>query len=73
MGEVLSIRISKELKRAMKEVNIDWRREIEAFIKRRIREYLKERYLREARLLRMKIPKATVSSGDLIREDRDER
>ncbi len=73
MSEVLSIRISKELREAMKKIDIDWRREIESFIKRRLRHYFKEKYLRDARLLRSNIHKAKISSAELIREDRDER
>ncbi len=73
MSEVLSIRISRKLKEAMRKADINWRMEIESFIKRKLHQYFKEKYLKEAKLLRSKIPSAKVSSAELIREDRDER
>ena len=73
LSAVLSIRIDKNLKKIMREIPIDWRREIEEFIRDRVREFLKKQYLEEARRLRKKIPSVPVSSAELIREDRDER
>ena len=73
MSEVLSIRISRKLKEAMRKANIDWRMEIELFIKRRLHQYFKEKYLREAKLLRSKIPSAKISNAELIRENREEQ
>lgn len=73
LSDVLSIRISRELKRTMKSIDIDWRKEIESFIRRRIREYLKERYLEKARKNKSRIPKLSISQSELIREDRDVR
>ena len=48
MSEVLSIRIRKELREKMRKYgNIDWRKEIEEFIERRIREMEFEETVRE--------------------------
>ena len=73
LSEVLSIRISKELKEAMKSVDIDWKKEIELFIRNKIRDYLKRKYLERARRKRNKLPKLPMSHSELIREDRDAR
>jgi len=73
MSEVLSIRIKKELKKAMREVNIDWRKEIEKFIEEKIRQFKKEEFLRKAKYHRGKLPLLEFSQAEWIREDRDER
>ena len=73
MSEVVSIRVSKELKEAMKKVKVNWRREIENFIRERIRQYLKEYYLKKARIHRTKMPKFESTHAEWIRKDRDER
>jgi len=71
MSSVLSIRIDKKLREAMRKIPIDWRSEIENFIRMRIRDYLKKQYLEEAKNLRKKLPKIEISHASLIREDRD--
>lgn len=71
LSVVLSIRISKNLKKIMQEIPIDWRREIETFIRDKIREFLKEQYLKEAEELRKRIPPISTTNAELIREDRD--
>ena len=73
MSEVLSIRIRKELKEAMKKIKIDWRREIERFIERQVRKYTKELYLEKARRLRGRLKEIDFSQAEWIREDRDAR
>ena len=73
MSAVLSIRISRRLKKMMQRVNINWRKEIEEFIEMRIREELKREYLEEAKKIRERIPKIDKSNAELIREDRDAR
>ena len=71
MSAVISIRISKELKEKMMSIPIDWRSEIERFIERKIREYMKKKYLEIARRCREKMKMLPISSVELIREDRD--
>ncbi|MHA1593667.1 MAG: type II toxin-antitoxin system VapB family antitoxin [Candidatus Baldrarchaeia archaeon] len=73
MKVVLSIRIDKELKEAMEKIPINWREEIENFIRSKVRDYLKRKFLEEARVIRSKIPELEISHATLIREDRDAR
>ena len=73
MSEVLSIRIRKELKEAMKKIKIDWRSEIEGFIERQVKKYTKELYLEKARRLRGRLKAIDFSQAEWIREDRDAR
>ena len=73
LSEVLSIRISKELKKAMRNIKLNWRKEIEEFIKHRIRIYLKEYYIQEAKKYRKKMPTVATSQARWIREDRNGR
>jgi len=73
LSAVLSIRIDKHLKDLMRKVNIDWRKEIEEFIRMRIREELKRRHLEDAKKIRKRIPPIGKSNAELIREDRDVR
>lgn len=52
MSEVLSIRIRKDLREKMRRYsNVDWRKEIEDFIERRIREIEFEETIREVESL----------------------
>ena len=73
LSAVLSIRIDKRLKELMQKVNINWKKEIEEFIRMRIREELKRKYLEDARRIRKRIPPIDRSNAELIREDRDAR
>jgi len=66
------VRIPKELKRMMKEVNINWSEEIRKFIEKRVREYKRLRTLEEIDSLLSDIPEAEVGTAkDYVREDRD--
>jgi len=52
LSEVLSIRIRKDLREKMRRYsNVDWRKEIEDFIERRIREMEFEETIREVESL----------------------
>lgn len=73
MSTVLSIRIDKKLKELMKKIPIDWRSEIKEFIRRKVHDYLLQKFIEEARKCRASLPKLNVSAAELIREDRDER
>ena len=73
MSEVLSIRIRRELKEAMKKIKIDWRSEIERFIEKQIKKYTKELYLKKAKERRDKLKEVDFSQAEWIRADRDAR
>ena len=66
------MRVSKELKRMMKEVDINWSEEIRKFIEKRVREYKRLRTLEEIDSLLSDIPEAEVGTAKYyVREDRD--
>jgi len=69
---VVVVRIPRDLKEKMREVDINWSEEIRAFIRRRIKEYELRSSLREIRE-RAKKRRVSVDSARLIREDRDRR
>lgn len=73
MTAVLSIRIDRRLKELMSRIQIDWRSEIEEFIRRKVREYLLREFIARAREARKSLRRLSVSCADLIREDRDAR
>jgi len=71
---VITIRIPRELKEAMEELDINWSEEIRRFIARRVDEGLRKRKLEEA----IAMLKGTESvergfAGKSVREDRDSR
>ncbi len=72
MSEVFSVRIPKKLRKLMDECKgVDWAEEVRAFINRRVRELLMEKYLRVAREARKQLDKVSVPVNELIREDRE--
>jgi len=72
MSVVFSVRISKKLKELMDKCkDVDWGKEVRAFINRRIRELLMEDYLRVAKKVRKQLDKAPIPVNELIREDRE--
>ncbi len=72
MSVVFSVRIPKKLKELMdKYEDIDWSKEVRAFISKRVRELLMEDYLRIAREARKRLNRVPVSIDELIREDRE--
>ena len=73
MSEVLSLRIRRDLKEAMRKIAINWREEIEKFIEAKIKEYTKELYLEKARKRREKLMQVNFSQAEWIRENRDAR
>jgi glutamine synthetase len=71
VSSVYSIRIPKELKEALEGLeDVDWQRELRAYLELKVREEYAKKKLDEARLLRKKM-KRTIDSAKLIREDRD--
>lgn len=66
------MRVPKELKRMMKEVDINWSEEIRKFIEKRVREYKRLKALEEIDSLLSDIPEAEVGTAEsYVREDRD--
>lgn len=69
---VISVRVPKELKRMMKEIDINWSEEIRKFIEKRIREYRKLRALEEIDSMLSDIPEVKAGTAkSYVREDRD--
>ncbi len=55
----------------MRQVDINWRSEIERFIERRAKQAIREKILSETESLLKSMKK--INNYELIREDRDER
>ncbi len=68
---VVSVKVSDEIKRKMKEIEINWSEEIRNYILRKIKEKEKEKILKEIKemLKEIKVEEGTASS--IVREDRD--
>ncbi|ASI98379.1 type II toxin-antitoxin system VapB family antitoxin [Thermococcus celer] len=70
--EVLSIRIPRELKRKMKEVDVNWSEEIRKFIEAKVREYRKKKALEEIDKMLAGLPETEKGTArKYVREDRD--
>jgi hypothetical protein len=70
MSTVYSVRISKQLKEALEKIdNVDWQRELRAFLEKKVRSELRARQLEEARKLRSTMKR--VSAAEIIRKDRE--
>ncbi len=70
--DVISVRVPKELKRMMKEIDINWSEEIRKFIEKRIREYRKLRALEEIDSMLSDIPEVKAGTAkSYVRDDRD--
>lgn len=70
--EVISIRIPKELKKSMKEIEINWSEEIRKFIEKKVREYKRIKALEEIDAMLASLPKAERGTAkNYVREDRD--
>ena len=71
-SDVIVIRVPKELKKRMRDAEINWSEEIRAFIERRLRSYELHNILRDIRG-RSRGRRVSVDSTRLIREDRELR
>ncbi|MCD6257951.1 hypothetical protein J7J45_07840 [Candidatus Aerophobetes bacterium] len=70
---VYSIRIPQELRKMMEEMKeINWQEEIRRAVEELVRNKNREKLLAEAKEIRKEM-KISVSSAELIREDRDAR
>ena len=70
--DVISLRIPEELKKAMKEIEINWSEEIRKFIEAKVKEYKKKKALEEIDAMLAGLPvvkKGTAKS--YVRDDRD--
>ena len=68
----MSIRIRRELREKMREFKeVDWRREIEAFIERRLKELELERVLRAVEGALESVPPSSEPAWRAIRESRE--
>ncbi len=76
VSEVFSVRIPRELKRMMKELEdiVNWREEITRFLWERVRYYQKVKAVKKAREVIEKHPKLQAgTSARSVRWDRDSR
>ena len=70
--EVISFRIPKELKKSMKEVEVNWSEEIRKFIEEKVREHRRMKALEEIDSMLAGLPGARRSTArKYVREDRD--
>jgi hypothetical protein len=70
--EVISFRIPKELKKRLKEVDLNWSEEVRKFIEERVREYKREKALKEIDNLLKDLPSPERGTASrYVREDRD--
>ena len=70
--EVISFRIPKDLKKAMKEIEINWSDEIRRFIEAKIREYRRKRALEEIDTMLSTLPRVEKGTArNYVREDRE--
>jgi hypothetical protein len=71
MSTVYSVRIPKRLKEDIEKIdNVDWQSETRAFLEKKVRKERLMAQLEKAREIRHK-SKKTISSAELIREDRE--
>ncbi|MEW6604046.1 MAG: CopG family transcriptional regulator [Thermoproteota archaeon] len=70
-SDILSIRISKEVKEKMGEVDVDWPSYLRAAIEEKIRESKRKRAAESMDRIRSKTRKGKFDSVKSIREDRD--
>ena len=70
--DVISFRIPKELKKAMKEIEINWSDEIRRFIESKVREYKRRKALEEIDAMLAGLPRAEKElASSYVRDDRD--
>lgn len=70
MSSVYSVRIPKKLKEEIEKIDrVDWQAETRTFLERKVRKERLARDIEKAREQRRK-SKKTISSAELIREDR---
>lgn len=70
--DVISFRIPKELKKIMKEMDINWSEEIRNFIEEKVREYRRKKALEEIDIMLSGLRGAKRGTArSYVREDRE--
>ena len=69
--EVISFRIPKELKKNMKEIDLNWSEEVRKFIEDKVREYRRKKALEEIDELLKDVKTELGTAAKYVREDRD--
>ncbi len=70
--EVISFRIPKELKKSMREIEINWSEEIRKFIEAKVREYKRRKSLEEIDAMLADLPRTKRGTArSYVRADRD--
>jgi hypothetical protein len=74
MSEVIAIRVPKKLKDELQELNMDYADDVRTCLERKVKAEKLKRIMKEIDAFRNELGKKTgitVSSADIIREDRD--
>ncbi len=71
MQDVISIRIPKELKKKMKEYDINWKDYLIEAIEDKIKQFEAEKILEELEDMNRELKPSEIPSWKLVREDRD--
>ncbi len=70
--EVISFRIPKDLKQQLKEVDLNWSAEVRGFVEARVRDYKREKALKEIDALLKDVPRPESGTASrYVREDRE--
>lgn len=64
---IVSVKVPEDIKKKMKELDINWSEEIRNFIKKKI----KEKILKEVREMLKGVKVSEDTSASIVREDRD--
>ncbi|AOL15513.1 antitoxin [Sulfolobus sp. A20] len=73
MSEVISIRVSRKLKKDLEELNINYSELVRQYLERVVREEKMKRLLQNADKIREELSnKSFIPSYELVRQDRDE-
>ncbi|MGC9105870.1 MAG: hypothetical protein ACP5HQ_05560 [Thermoprotei archaeon] len=73
MRTVYSIRIDKRLREEMEKYDVEWGKEIEEFIRKRIEELRREEELKKIDEMLKEVPHTKPTGTKLVREDREGR
>ena len=68
---IVSVKVPEDIKKKMKELDINWSEEIRNFIKKKIKEKEKEKILKEVREMLKGVKVSEGTSASIVREDRD--
>jgi len=70
--DVISFRLPKEVKENMKEIDINWSKEMRKFIERTVRDYKKEQSIKKIDSMLQILPRTNKGTASkYVREDRD--